>query len=184
MALKAAKSNLKLCHLKMSINEGGIMGLISLLSEKSVKTGDARVTKNTRKYYKEYIITLKNIEFLHGLHQLLVQTHMYMIMLDMTMYECNKNAYEKQCYMKLYDGTTTILARIESTNEQLGDIETSEEVQELIENTAHACTQLLSMLNEFELRKTKPRVLELTDGDPGVGKSNRDVRFRAAENHE
>ncbi|CAC5417724.1 unnamed protein product [Mytilus coruscus] len=37
------------------------------------------------------------------------------------------------------------------------------------------------MLNEFELRKTKPRVLELTDGGPGVGKSNRDFRFRAAE---
>lgn len=92
-----------------------------------------------------------------------------------------KNAYEKQCYMKLYDVTKTIHTRIESTKEQLGDIETSEDVQELIENVAHSCTQLLNMLNDFELRKTKPRVLELTDGGPGVGKSNRDVRFRAAE---
>ncbi|CAC5421437.1 unnamed protein product [Mytilus coruscus] len=78
-----------------------------------------------------------------------------------------KNAYEKQCYMKLYDITKTIRTRIESTKEQLGDIETSEDVQELIENVAHSCTQLLNMLNEFELKKTKPRVLELTDGDPG-----------------
>ncbi|CAC5363349.1 unnamed protein product [Mytilus coruscus] len=48
MALKAAKSNLKLCHLKMSIDRGGKMGLKALLSEKSVKTGDARVTKNKK----------------------------------------------------------------------------------------------------------------------------------------
>ncbi|XP_076109235.1 uncharacterized protein LOC143078171 [Mytilus galloprovincialis] len=75
MALKAAKSNLKLCHLKMSIDKGGKMGLIALLSEKSVKTGDVRVTK-TRKYYKEYLITLKNNELLLGLYQLLVQSYM------------------------------------------------------------------------------------------------------------
>ncbi|XP_071138472.1 uncharacterized protein [Mytilus edulis] len=48
MALKSAKSNLKLCHLKMSVDRGGKMGLIALLSEKSVKTGDVRVTKNKK----------------------------------------------------------------------------------------------------------------------------------------
>ncbi|CAC5364668.1 unnamed protein product [Mytilus coruscus] len=43
MALKAAKSNLKLCHLRTAVNRKGLAGLKSLLSEKT-EQGNVRVT--------------------------------------------------------------------------------------------------------------------------------------------
>lgn len=51
----------------------------------------------------------------------------------------------------------------------------------MIKTIGNSCLGLLETIDDFELRKIKPRVLKLTDGGPGVGKSNRDVRFRAAE---
>jgi len=55
------------------------------------------------------------------------------------------------------------------------------ELKGLYENIVSNCSIFLKTLKNFNVRKLKPRVLELTDAGPGVGKSNRDVRFRAAE---
>ncbi|CAC5426571.1 unnamed protein product [Mytilus coruscus] len=56
-----------------------------------------------------------------------------------------------------------------------------EDLTEWYENLIGNCTGLLKLFDGLHLRKLKPRVQELTDAGPGVGKSNRDIRFRAAE---
>ena len=40
---------------------------------------------------------------------------------------------------------------------------------------------ILKKISEFNLVPVKPRILELTDGGPGVGVGNFEVRFRDAE---
>lgn len=51
----------------------------------------------------------------------------------------------------------------------------------MYENLLSSCSHFIELIEGLKLRKLKPRVLELTDAGPGVGKSNRDVKFRAAE---
>lgn len=92
-----------------------------------------------------------------------------------------KSEHEKQCFVRLLEATENVTKGIYTVLETLQAAEDHTSVIHMIKSIGNSCLGLLETIDDFELRKIKPRVLELTDGGPGVGKSNRDVRFRAAE---
>lgn len=96
-------------------------------------------------------------------------------------YQNGKTQYENECLVKLYDATKSAISRINNVQEKLRSPKEEDDFELLIEDVGVCCTTLIETVKGFKLRRSKSRVLELTDGGPGVGKSNRDVRFRAAE---
>ena len=57
----------------------------------------------------------------------------------------------------------------------------SKEFQDLLKSVLLSCQRILALLNELQLPKLKPRCCDLTDAGPGVGVTNYEVKFRAAE---
>lgn len=57
----------------------------------------------------------------------------------------------------------------------------SQDFQDLLKPVLLSCHSIITLLDELQLPKLKPRCCDLTDAGPGVGVTNYEVKFRDAE---
>ena len=88
--------------------------------------------------------------------------------------------YENERAKCLTEAIQKTKNKVEETKQVLDSRDISD-LTSLYESLSRECSSLIKTVSELKLPATKPRVLELTDAGPGVGISNRDVKFRAAE---
>jgi hypothetical protein len=80
-------------------------------------------------------------------------------------------------------GVDIIIQLTEGLQKALDDlqIKSGDSLWNTYEELTNLGNKLLQKISEYKLAPVKPNILELTDGGPGVGVSNFEVRFRDAE---
>ena len=80
-------------------------------------------------------------------------------------------------------GTDIIIQLTEGLQKALDDLQTKsgDSLWNIYEKLANLGNKLLQKISQYKLALVKPCILKLTDGGPGVGVSNFEVRFRDAE---
>ena len=95
-------------------------------------------------------------------------------------YTFENTVYEVERAKCLFEAIQKTTNKVKETKQVL-DSKDILDITSLYEILLEECSSLIQTVCRLKLPATKPRVLELTDAGPGVGISNKDVKFRAAE---
>eukprot|EP00794_Sanderia_malayensis_P016502 gene16502-18142_t len=93
-----------------------------------------------------------------------------------------------RCYQQLswhfsdidLDILQNLISSVEELTKLLQGTSANSEIWIVIKGVLQSCSQFINNIAAF-LPKLKSRILEFTDGGPGVGVSNHDVKLRCAE---